>query len=94
MTSKYETLVLVDPALGEQDTPKFLKKLEELVLQHKGRLLTHENLGRKKLAYPIKKKREGSYIRLDLEMPTSALALFQRGLRLEPNVLREMTVRL
>jgi len=89
----YETLVLIDPVLGDEEVTKYVHKLETLVTQRKGRLIKDENLGRKKLAYPINKKTEGSYVKLALEMPTPELREFERNLRLEPKVLRQMTLR-
>lgn len=88
---KYETLVLVDPTLSEQEVGQFSHKLESFVADHKGKALLSESLGRKKLAYPINKKREGSYLRVEFEMPTAALAGYQKDLRLQQLVLRQIT---
>lgn len=91
---KYETLILVDPALGEEEVAKYAHKLENFVGARKGKVIINENLGRKKLAYPVMKKWEGSYLRLEFDMPTSMLHEYEKDLRLEANVLRQMTIRL
>lgn len=90
----YETLVLIDPALGEDEVGKYVRKLENLISQQKGKLVKEENMGRKKLAYLIDDKAEGTYVRLELELDTQNLREFERNLRLESKILREMTLRL
>ena len=91
---KYETLILVDPTLSEEEVTKYAHKLESFINAHKGKVVMNENLGRKKLAYPVRKKKEGSYLRLEFDMPTPMLSEYERDLRLEANVLRQMTIRL
>lgn len=90
----YETLVLIDPSLGEDELSKYVKKLDGLASQQKGKIVKDETLGRKKLAYPINKKTEGTYIRLEVQLEPKALHDFERSLRLESKILREMTLRL
>ncbi|MEK7288166.1 MAG: 30S ribosomal protein S6 [Elusimicrobiota bacterium] len=89
----YETLVLLDPSLGEEDVGKYVGKLGRMAVEHKGKVLKDEKLGRKRLAYPVRKKMEGTYVCLHLALPLEALAGWQKALRLEPNVLRQMTLR-
>lgn len=82
----------MDPVLGEDEVGKLTAKLGQTASQHKGKILKEDKLGRKRLAYPIRKKMEGTYVCLHVDLPSASLADWQRSLRLEPAVMRQMTL--
>ncbi|MBI4668569.1 MAG: 30S ribosomal protein S6 [Elusimicrobia bacterium] len=90
----YETTILVDPSLSEDDISKFVSQMGKTVGEKQGKIVKEEKLGRKRLAYPIRKKNDGSYVSLHIEMPAKTLGEWERLLKLNPNVLRQMTVKL
>lgn len=90
----YETLFIADPTLGDQDVEKLIGRIGKLVGDFKGRLVKEEKWGRRKLAYPIKKKTEGSYVVLHLDLPASQVQEYRRNLRVDSHILRELTLRL
>ncbi|MEK6543677.1 MAG: 30S ribosomal protein S6 [Elusimicrobiota bacterium] len=90
----YETLLLVDPSLSEEEVGKYVSRVSKLAAGYKAKIVKEEKLGRRRLAYPVNKKKEGSYVCLQLEMPTSEMVGFERDLKLEPQVMRSLTIRL
>ena len=58
---RYETVFVLDPSLDEKAVPNEIKKVEDLIRDHKGEVLKIDKWGKKRFAYPIKKKHEGFY---------------------------------
>ena len=62
---RYETIFIIDNDLSEEDRSSIFERLKELIDQHDGLLVNIDEWGSKKLAYEIKKKARGYYVRLD-----------------------------
>jgi len=60
---RYETIFIVDNDLSEEDHSPIFEKLTDLIHQHSGLLVMVDEWGSKKLAYEIKKKARGYYVR-------------------------------
>ncbi len=81
---KYELMYILSSAVSDNDVPPIADEVNKFITDQGGELLTNEMLGKKKLAYPIKKTRNGFYV-----LETFRL----EGKHLEPldNKLRSMT---
>ena len=62
---RYETIFIIDPDLSEEGRAPIFERLKDLFPQHNGLLVVIDEWGAKKLAYEIKKKARGYYVRLD-----------------------------
>ncbi|HBH17704.1 MAG TPA: 30S ribosomal protein S6 [Cyanobacteria bacterium UBA9579] len=56
-----------------------------------GQVLNVDKMGRKKLAYEIEKLRDGFFVLFDMELPENKVADLRRYLKLNEDVIREMT---
>jgi small subunit ribosomal protein S6 len=59
---KYELMYILSSAVSDNDVPTVVAEVDKYLTSQGGTLLTQEQLGKKKLAYPIKKTRNGFYI--------------------------------
>jgi small subunit ribosomal protein S6 len=59
---KYELMYILSSAVSDNDVPAVVSEVDKYLQQQGGTLLTQEMLGKKKLAYPIKKTRNGFYV--------------------------------
>jgi small subunit ribosomal protein S6 len=59
---KYELMYILSSAVSDNDVPAVVAEVDKYLTQQGGTLLTQEMLGKKKLAYPIKKTRNGFYV--------------------------------
>ena len=59
--NKYESVVIINPSLEEEGLKAVIKKFEDLINQN-GKVEKVEELGKKKLAYEIKKNKEAYYV--------------------------------
>ncbi|MDH3828654.1 MAG: 30S ribosomal protein S6, partial [Desulfobacterales bacterium] len=59
---RYETFVIIDPDLSQDQREPLISKVEELITQMDGFLVLTDDWGERKLAYNIKKKGRGYYV--------------------------------
>ncbi len=89
---RYETIVIVDPDVGEEQRATIFDRIIELIPQQNGILVKIEDWGTKKLAYTIKKKIRGFYSRIDYCGSGSLVDEIERFFRIDDKVLKFMTV--
>lgn len=58
---RYELMYILASSVSDDMIPETTQAIEQFVTDNGGSEITHENLGKKKLAYPIKKTRNGHY---------------------------------
>ena len=91
--TKYEFVSIFDPSLDEAAATANFDKYLKLVQDQGGEVTYKESWGRKKLAYEIDKKTEGSYFYARLTASTAAVAELNRQLRYDEQVMRTLVVR-
>ena len=89
----YESTVILSPELPAEKTEEFVEKIKKLVDTAKGKILLTQQLGRKKLAYPIKKYREGNYIYFEISGPGSVIAALENLFKVTDSVVRYLTIK-
>ncbi|NQT68110.1 MAG: 30S ribosomal protein S6, partial [Desulfobacteraceae bacterium] len=89
---RYETIIIIDPDLSEEERAPLIERFEELITQHDGLLIQQDPWGTKKLAYEIKKKPRGYYLRLDYAGIGTLVDEMERFCRIDDRVLKYMTI--
>ena len=89
----YETVLIVDGLLDEGVIDAEIEKVEKKI-GSAGVLKNTEKMGKRKLAYPIKKRTHGYYTVLTFEGNGRLIADMEQDFRYNENVLRYLTVRL
>jgi small subunit ribosomal protein S6 len=89
---RYETIFIIDPDLSEEGRTPIFERLKDLFPQHNGLLVMVDEWGAKKLAYEIKKKSRGYYIRLDYCGTGILVNEIERFFRIDDRVLKYLTV--
>ena len=89
---RYETIFIMDPDLSEEARVPLFERLDDLFSQHNGMLVVIDEWGAKKLAYEIKKKARGYYVRLDYCGTGVLVNEIERFFRIDDRVLKYMTV--
>jgi small subunit ribosomal protein S6 len=91
---KYETFFIIDPDLTEEALNLASEKLKGIVTANGGVVLTYVPWGKKKLAYPVKKRNQGLYILMEYGGGPQLVAELERNMRLDERVLKFITVKL
>jgi len=89
---RYETIFILDPDLSEEGRVPVFDRLKDLLPKHNGTLLETDEWGMRKLAYAIKKKPRGYYVRLDYCGDGSTVNEMERYFRIDDRILKYMTV--
>ena len=89
----YEILVLIDPRPTDEEVAALLEQLGEQVKSLGAEIKKIDNWGKRRLAYDIRKQREGTYAVIEVSAEPSTVKEFERQLRLNENVLRFLSTR-
>jgi len=89
---RYETFVIVDPDLSQDQREQLIQRVEELVAQMDGFLVFTDDWGERKLAYDIKKRSRGYYVRFDYCGLSPLVNEIERFFRIDDRALKYMTV--
>ena len=91
--ANYEGVLIARQDLGAAQVNNLVSELSEVIKNEGGEVVKVDNWGLKNLAYRIKKNRKGYYVLLDIVAPAKAIAEYDRRIRLNEDVIRDMTVR-
>lgn len=91
---RYETIIIVDPDLSENDRTSLFTRIKEIIPQQEGVLIAEDLWGSKKLAYSIKKKPRGFYARFDYCGMGPVVDELERFFRIDDRVMKCLTVQL
>ncbi len=89
---RYETIFIVTPDLSDEERTPLFERIKDLIPKHDGFLFMVDEWGSKKLAYEIKKKARGYYVRLDYCGTGILIDEIERLFRIDDRVLKYMTV--
>lgn len=89
----YEVVFIVHPDLDETAINETVEKVKEWITTGGGTVEKVDFWGKRQLAYPIRKRREGYYILLETQMPPSLVAPLERNMRLHEPVMRYLITR-
>ena len=89
----YETMYILRPDMNEEQVSKAIGKYQDLIKENGAKILETQHRGKRRLAYPIQKFREGVYIQMNYRAPGSVIATMERAMRLSEEVIRFLTVK-
>jgi small subunit ribosomal protein S6 len=91
---KYELMYILSSAVSDNDVPTVVAEVDKYLKQHGASILTQEMLGKKKLAYPIKKTRNGFYVVQTFNMEPKHLQELDNKLRSIEAIIRYLVINL
>jgi len=90
---EYELMVVLDPNLDDAAVDALNTRIQNMVTQRGGTIDSVDAWGRRRLAYPIGRYRDGVYILSRFQLPPNAAAEIERALKLTESVIRHLLVR-
>jgi small subunit ribosomal protein S6 len=94
MPRVYEVMFIVRPDVTEEDTDKLIAGFSTTVTNGGGVVKTVEKMGRRKLAYTVRKFNDGNYVLLTIEADGVVVLELERRLRVTEPVIKFITVRI
>jgi small subunit ribosomal protein S6 len=90
--NRYETFIISDPDISDEKRASLFERINQLISQANGFMVAFDEWGTKKLAYEIKKKIRGHYVRLDYCGTGTLVNEIERFSRIDDRILKYMTV--
>jgi small subunit ribosomal protein S6 len=91
--NNYETLLVLDPDVPEEDLEKEIDRVKEEVEKVKGNVVELDKWGVRRLAYQIRKKRQGFYVLLKFVADPSSIKDLDSSFKLDETILRYIIVK-
>lgn len=89
---RYETVFILDPDLNEEERKQRFDKVLDLITTMQGSVIEVDDWGSRRLAYEIRKKTRGHYMRLDYCGTGELVAEIERNCRIDDKNLKYMTI--
>ena len=90
--NKYESVIIINPNLEGEAIKALIEKFSNLI-NNNGKVNSVEEVGKKKLAYEIKKNKEGYYIIFKFESKPEAIAELERIYKITDEVIKFIVVK-
>ena len=91
--TKYEIMFIVKATLDETAQKNYVKEVQKLITDNKGKVIEFKEMGRKKLAYPINDEVCGFYYLMEAEANAETIKEFDRKLRINENNIRHLILK-
>jgi small subunit ribosomal protein S6 len=94
MNRTYELMFIVRPDMTDEDLDKLVSTLGTAVASSNGTVKSVEKMGKRRLAYTVRKFHEGVYVLLTVEGGGGVMHELERRLRVTEPVIKFLTVRI
>ncbi|MEJ2689097.1 MAG: 30S ribosomal protein S6 [Deltaproteobacteria bacterium] len=91
---RYETISIIRPNLSEEEVKAIIDRFNGNVEKDGGTIISLDQWGLKKLAYPIKKETQGYYVYTQYAGTPTSVAENERLYRIDDKILKYLTVKL
>lgn len=90
--NKYESVIIINPNLEEEAIKALIEKISNLI-NTDGKVSSVEEVGKKRLAYEIKKNKEGFYVVFKFEANPELITELERVYRITDEVIKFIVVK-
>jgi small subunit ribosomal protein S6 len=94
MNRTYEIMFIVRPDVEEADLDKLIEGFSANITNGGGEVKSVEKMGRRRLAYTVRKFNDGFYVLLNVAAAGSLITEIERRLRVSEQVIKFITVRM
>ena len=92
--NQYETVFILTPVLSDEQMKEAVEKFKGVLTNAGAELISEENWGLKKLAYPIDKKTTGFYVLIEFNAAPEIIKTLEIAYRRDEKVLRFLIVKM
>ena len=90
---RYEIMFIVRNTIEDEAVKKEADTLQSLITSDKGKIIEFKEMGKRKLAYPIKKELTGTYYVMTVEANHDTIKEFDRKVLINENILRHLIIK-
>jgi len=89
----YETMYILRPDIPEEEVESHVTKYRDMLVEAGAEVLDNQMRGKRRLAYPIDKHKEGIYVQLSHNGDGQHVGVLEKAMRLSEDVIRYLTVK-
>ncbi|MBN1352276.1 30S ribosomal protein S6 [candidate division KSB1 bacterium] len=89
---EYETTFVIDSLIKNEEVENLILKVEKFITNNGGEVLNTDRWGKKRLAYEIRKRQYGYYVKIEFKAPPHLNKNLEREYKLDENILRYLIV--
>lgn len=89
---KYELMYIIGSHISDDQIPQVVEETKKIIDSSGGVLEKHEELGKRKLAYPIKKSKNGFYIVANFSAPAERMNEIEHKIRNSQGIIRHLII--
>ena len=89
----YETMYILRPDIPEEEVESHVTKYRDMLVEAGAEVLDNQMRGKRRLAYPIDKHKEGIYVQLSHNGDGQHVEVLEKAMRLSEDVIRYLTVK-
>ena len=89
----YETMYILRPDIPEEEVESHVTKYRDMLVETGAEVLDNQMRGKRRLAYPIDKHKEGIYVQLSHNGDGQHVGVLEKAMRLSEDVIRYLTVK-
>lgn len=90
----YEAMVLVDPTVAARELNRIQEEVDRILKKNGGQLIQFSKWGERKLAFPIRKAKRGTYALVYFALPEKAIGKLRADFGLSELIYRSIVVNL
>ncbi len=90
--NKYESVIIINPSADEDKVKALIDKFSDLI-NKQGKVEKVDTLGKRKLAYEVKKNKEGIYVVFYFEAEPTLIAELERNYRITDEVIKFIVIK-
>ena len=91
---RYEIMFIVKNTIDDEAVKAVADSLQSIITTGKGKIIEFKEMGKRKLAYPIKKELTGTYYVMTVEANHETIKEFDRKVSINENVLRHLPIKI
>jgi len=90
MARDYELGIVINPEVGDEQARAIVERVSQLIINNGGEVVRVNAWGRRRLAYPIERHRDGLYFYFDLILDPQSIVEIERTLRVNEDIIRHL----
>ncbi len=88
----YESYIIIDGNLDDSVVEETITKFQNLFAKNEIEVVNVNNIGRRRMAYQIRKRQNGNYVCFELNCDPGLIAKIERAYQLDENILRYLSI--
>ena len=92
--NNYESIIIVNPNVTNDEIRELIEYIKKIITDKNGKIAEVKDLGKKKLAYEIKKNKEGHYVQFNFKADPEVIVELERIYRIKDEIIKFVTVKI